>query len=185
MSSSPVTMKTKPLVVAIVGEAGVGKDMAASWLEEHECYNRIVSYTTRPIREGEKQMREHLFVGEFPYMDDMVCHTEYGGYHYWVCESQILPHPVSVYVVDEVGLQQLKARRDGEDERPWNVFSVLIKRDREKRLEAGVAEERMQRDSGRTPLPEKCYDMVIANNKSLKAFEYKLRDLVQAIKEML
>lgn len=161
-------------IIAIVGEAGVGKDYIASFLADHTIWNRIVSYTTRHMREGEKQGREHLFVDTYPESEDIVCHTEYGGSHYWVTAAQIQAYHVSIYVVDEYGLKMLRENNRG----AWNIISILVLRDRELRLKAGVSEERMQRDKDRTTLPQDSYDIVIKNNKSIKALDHKLRELI-------
>ena len=55
-------MKTK--IIAIVGPSGSGKTTLAEYFQRQFCIPTIVSYTTRPMRAGEANGREHWFVGK-------------------------------------------------------------------------------------------------------------------------
>lgn len=171
-------MNSKPLIIAIVGDAGCGKDTAATWLVDHTDWNLIISYTTRPMREGEQQRREHYFVTQFPEFDTFGAHAVYGGYHYWTTMTQLTACPTSVYVIDEDGLAQL---RQAEAEGHISIFSVLMTRRTDLRLASGVSQERMDRDATRQHLPPTSYDTVIHNDKSLKALYHRLSELVSTI----
>lgn len=162
------------LCIAIVGPSGSGKDTIANWLCDHEGYEQIVSYTTRPMREGETQCKEHYFVTEFPEMDHFVCHTVYGGHHYWVNSEQLLGKRPTVYVVDEVGLMQLKEWQKSSGIR---IFAMYVECDEEIRLKRGVTSERIERDRSRQLLPMDTYDVVVKNNKSMKALVHRLREI--------
>lgn len=168
-------MKNRPVVIALVGEAGVGKDYAAAWLAQSYGYERVVSYTTRPMREGERQGVEHRFVTEFPYMDDIVCQTFYGGHRYWVSAEQ-LDYPVCVYVVDETGLTELMDRnRDASTGKErWKIIPVLIERSVHLRRESGVSEDRIARDAARIKLPKDTYAFIFSNNGTREEFLRKL-----------
>ena len=53
-------------IFCIMGKSATGKDTIYKRLLEDESLNlrKIVTYTTRPIREGEKEGEEYFFIGE-------------------------------------------------------------------------------------------------------------------------
>ena len=70
-------------IVAIVGASGSGKTQLTLYAQRFG-YPVICSYTTRPMREGETNGVEHIFVTEdkMPTKDNMLAYTFFGGYHY-------------------------------------------------------------------------------------------------------
>lgn len=99
----------KQKIIAIIGQAGAGKDTVARLLSFSLGIPLICSYTTRPMREGEKNGREHIFVKEcnIP-REKMLAYTEYGGYEYWTELSQI--EDTAIYVIDEKGIMDICER---------------------------------------------------------------------------
>lgn len=49
-------------LITIIGPSGAGKDTVANMLSAILGYDVICSYTTRPMREGEVDGKEHHFV---------------------------------------------------------------------------------------------------------------------------
>ena len=149
-------------IIAIVGEAGVGKDTFARMLSEVTKKPILVSYTTRPMREGEVNGREHIFVSKCktPWRD-MLAHCYYGGYEYWIDISQVKDS--AIYIVDERTLVELRLNPR------FNVISILVTRSRIKRMQSGITVERMRRDSWRmlSPLCYK-YNYIIQNEGTLE-----------------
>lgn len=149
-------------IIAIVGEAGVGKDTFARMLSEVTKKPILVSYTTRPMREGEVNGREHIFVSKCktPWRD-MLAHCYYGGYEYWTDISQVKDS--AIYIVDERTLVELRLNPR------FNVISILVTRSRMKRMQSGITVERMHRDSERmlSPLCYK-YNYIIQNEGTLE-----------------
>lgn len=96
------------LIVCILGKSGSGKSTLEHRLEEIG-YSRIVSYTTRDIREGEENHREYHFVTEEQF-DELIKdnvlieHAEYNGKRYGA------PKPIGsdkyVIVVEPDGLKR-------------------------------------------------------------------------------
>lgn len=157
-----------PTIICIVGPSGSGKTTIARHIEKELGIPMLVSYTTRPMRAGEKNGVDHFFVdeSEMPSRDKMLAYTNFGGYHYWMPTDEV-PYTdpgVCTYVIDEVGLKMLKEQY-AED---FIIQSVLIKRDIEL-LKAQVEEERVKRDFERIQIPESEYDLVIENNDSLES----------------
>lgn len=149
-------------IIAIVGEAGVGKDTFARMLSEVTGKPILVSYTTRPMREGEVNGREHIFVSKCKTpRRDMLAHCYYGGYEYWTELSQVKGS--AIYVVDERTLVELRLNPR------YNVTSILLTRSRMKRMKSGITLERMHRDSERVlPSSYYIYDYIIHNEGTLE-----------------
>ena len=152
-------MNMKKTVITITGPSGAGKDTAARLFAKATGLPVVCSYTTRPMRPGERDGREHRFVKSCTAQwADMLAYTRYGGYEYWTLRKQ-LGDGGAVYVVDEVGLLCLEDRFPGLC--LWEVFvtappSLIRKR--------GASAERTGRDEGRKSLPLERYDRVIVND---------------------
>ena len=60
---SPATQRNAPLLVVISGPSGVGKDAVIAKLREtHSEMFFAVTATTRPMRPGEAEGRDYLFI---------------------------------------------------------------------------------------------------------------------------
>ena len=75
--------KTK--IIAVVGPSGSGKTTAVEFASKALGIPVLVSYTTRPMREGEVNFKDHVFVTEkeIPSQSKMLAFTRFGGYQYW------------------------------------------------------------------------------------------------------
>lgn len=153
----------KPILIAIVGKSGSGKTSLALYLEEAFNVPTIASYTTRPMRIGEVDGRDHIFVGldKIPAKAEMFAYTLYGGHHYWSLLSQFQEHPIASYIVDEKGLEEI--RNNHLDK--FQLISVLVVRQ-----ENPTELSRVERDKNRLMLDESTYDVVIENNATLDCF---------------
>ncbi|MDC2300186.1 guanylate kinase [Bacteroides stercoris] len=162
-----------PIVIAIVGPSGSGKTTMANIMAENGIPT-IVSFTTRPMRDGETNGKEHWFVTpeDKPDASEMIAYTNFGGYEYWATLQQT-KHKICTYVIDEKGLIYLKEKFPNS----FIVFSVYLDRNINDRIGCGVDEKRCKRDSDRTEIPLKEYDYIIHNNYSLEEFEEKIKQL--------
>lgn len=167
----------KPLIICIVGASGSGKTTASMMLQQQFGWNAIVSYTTRPMRKGEKNGRDHWFVkqDQIPLKNRMCAYTQFGGYEYWTEWSQFLTLFPSVYVIDEKGLVDLQSKQSSSF--PFDLVTIKIKRDN---LE-GIDEKRKERDDERIHIPDEVYDYVINNNGSMEEFRASLYLTAQCI----
>lgn len=167
----------KPLIICIVGASGSGKTTASMMLQQQFGWNAIVSYTTRPMRKGEKNGRDHWFVkqGQMPPKKRMCAYTQFGGYEYWTEWDQFLTLFPSVYVIDEKGLVDLQSKQSSSF--PFDLVTITIKRDN---LE-GIDEKRNERDNERIHIPDEVYDYVINNNGSMEEFRASLYLTAQCI----
>lgn len=166
----------KPLILAIVGPSGAGKTTLSDYLKAELGLNPIVSYTTRPIREGETDGVEHHFVTkeDMPPKSKMLAYTKFGNNHYWAALSDV-PEGGCSYTIDEKGLMMLW---DNYGEM-FNIKAVLIKRKPEL---INVPKERRKRDRCRVSIEEAAFSLVIENNDDLENF---LVDACSQIKALL
>lgn len=163
-------------LICIIGPSGAGKDTAARILSELTGIPVLVSNTTRPMREGEVNGREHWFVSKdnVPDKKYMLAYTQYGGYEYWTELSQI--QGSAIYVIDEDGLCDLRQRFPG-----IKIISIYITASKLVRMKRGVTFERISRDDMREQFPLDYYDYRIINNKSELALRHKVKELADVL----
>lgn len=166
----------RPTIIALVGHSGTGKTHLSNFLKQRLGIPVIVSYTTRPRRENEKDGRDYYFIREeqIPPVQQMLTYTEYGGCEYFARLDQVPRMGRCVYVVDEKGLLSLKEKYKG----CYDIVSVLL-RSTPKALEArGISAGRISRDAERLELPDSFYDAVIENNGTLSDFEERALHII-------
>lgn len=155
-------------LITITGPSGAGKDTVARMISEQTGWPVVCSYTTRPMREGEQEGREHHFVKtcNVPH-SDMLAYTKYGGYEYWTTKEQI--KDTAIYVIDEDGLRTL---------RPYypdiEMVHLYVDVPEDVRRARGISEERIARDKRRHLLPEEFYHYFIHNNGSKERLRAKV-----------
>ena len=151
-------------VLCIIGSSGSGKTTIEQLLEQtfplH--FKRLVSYTTRPMREGETQGVEHQFVNRFENNNtegDFLAYTQYGKYEYWAKSSDLVTGKVNTYVIDVDGFRFLQ--RNFADKLKIRVMYVK----RTKRED--IDEERKERDRDRLVLTPDDIDILFRNEGSI------------------
>lgn len=155
----------KPVIIAIVGPSGCGKTTAAEHIEKEFGIPTIVSFTTRPMRPGETQGREHQFVSDdqVPARETMLAYTFFGGYHYWASHEQIPENGACTYVIDEKGLLMLQEKYGDR----YELFTILVKMGKHN-LHADHT--RINRDKERVKIKDSSYNLIIHNNSTLQVF---------------
>ena len=147
-------------LITITGPSGAGKDTVARMMSEMTDWPVLCSYTTRPMREGEVNGREHYFVEHVNVSPTkMLAYTHYGGYDYWTRLDQV--KDTAIYVIDEVGLVEMKEKHPDIE-----VYSIYVNSWLPIRLTRGVKLPRIIRDVERfRNAPQIKYNKVIHNNK--------------------
>ena len=144
-----------------MGPSGAGKDTVANILSIALNIPLLCSFTTRPMRDGEVNGREHFFVRECKTSkENMLAYTEYGGYEYWTELSQI--EGTAIYVIDERGFLSIC-----EQFPDIELMSIYVAAKPETLKARGIAPERTNRDEYRVSLDINSFDYVICNNSSL------------------
>lgn len=109
-----------PIVIGICGKSAAGKDSTATRLvEEYKKIGipakKVISYTTRPPREGEVDGVDYHFVDletfidmQYKYM--FVEHTEFRGWRYGTAINSFEEDCVNVCVLNPAGMSKLQIR---------------------------------------------------------------------------
>jgi guanylate kinase len=174
-------------IICLVGESGSGKSTIAELLEK-EGYNYIQSYTTRKPRfKGEKG---HIFVDYAPTVlkhcisEDMIlksgiiAYTYFDNNHYWATKEQYKGKGVSLYIIDPVGVKELKNKvKDAE------IICIYIKVDRKERMNRMLMERDPQSVKNRLEHDDEAFkivqcDYVVSNNKNIS-------DTVDLVKQII
>ena len=101
-------MKSKNLI-CLVGETSRGKDTVAKILQEDYNLKPVCSYTTRPMRPGEIEGREHYFITRelaenyYPEYENIVARTEINGNIYFATSKNI--QDADFYIIDPNGIK--------------------------------------------------------------------------------
>ena len=101
-------------IIVIIGKSRSGKDTLARYLNELHHVEPIVSYATRPIRDNEKNGREHWFISQ-EYMNvlkqnsDMIAYTYNAktGHEYGASLKDLKPDTWYTYILNPKGLYYL------------------------------------------------------------------------------
>lgn len=170
----------QPTIIAIVGASGSGKTYLSKLLQNELNVFLIVSYTTRPAREGEIEGIDHYYIDNTHRFcrSQMLSYTRFAEHEYFALEDQVPPQKHCAYVVDERGVKYLKETKSHK----FNIVSIRVESATEILIDRGIALERIKRDDDRTQLPLEYYDYVIENNGTLEEFEDKIRETYKQIR---
>lgn len=161
-------------VFSIVGPSGVGKTTAVEWASKALGIDVVRSYTTRPMRPGEVDGVDHIFVGvdDVPSHDTMAAYTFFGGNHYWATLAQCTTKDV-FYVIDEKGLVELIEKIGNKA----HVLKIYIEGNRD------TDAERANRDKERICIPRDEYDAIVVNDGSLESFLYNFTKTIESLRK--
>ena len=166
----------KQKIIAIMGPSGAGKDTVANILSFALNIPLLCSFTTRPMRDGEVNGKEHFFVKECKTpKEKMLAYTEYGGYEYWTELAQV--KDAAIYVIDERGFLGIC-----ENFPDIELMSIYVAAKPETLKDRGIAPERTNRDEYRVSLDINSFDYVISNNSSLYRLLTNTLNVVRCIK---
>ena len=166
----------KQKIIAIMGPSGAGKDTVANILSFALNIPLLCSFTTRPMRDGEVNGKEHFFVKECKTpKEKMLAYTEYGGYEYWTEIDQV--KDAAIYVIDERGFLGIC-----ENFPDIELMSIYVAAKPETLKDRGIAPERTNRDEYRVSLDINSFDYVISNNSSLYRLLTNTLNVVRCIK---
>lgn len=153
----------KPIIIAIVGDSGSGKTSLSFHLNDEHGIPYICSYTTRPMREGEVNGRDHWYADICVLTpSSTLAYTSFAGYQYWTLTSQIAEGKAYSYVIDEKGLKELEEKWQDK----YDIISVYVIRSDKTNIDI----ERLKRDGERSYISLSDYSLVIYNDQDLQSF---------------
>lgn len=184
-------------IICIIGNSGSGKSTIAAEMETFGI-KQIVSYTTRPMREGEVNGIGHFFVTE-PLAEHLLmsyrplAYTLFGGFRYFALFRNLsLPYNnanIVSYVIDEKGylnmqdnlgeLYRVMQSEYGYDKiEPIHLLPIYIDRPDTGNVDA----HRTMRDIERIDLPADTYKLRIVNDApDLPSLRRWSKDFAEAI----
>lgn len=110
----------KPKIIAIVGEAGTGKDtLLQNVIQKYpDKFNKIISYTTRPRRENETNGKDYYFISEKKFNQTiMLEQTCFNNWKYGTPLSSLSPYKLNIGTFNPSGVQSLEQ---------CSVFNLVI-----------------------------------------------------------
>ena len=173
----------KKKIIAIEGESASGKDSIAKYITKNFGIKPIVSFATRPMRDGEVNGREHWFITpeemeRIKSEEHMLAYTKIedktkvsvDGYEY--CTTiESLEGDTAIYVIDPNGIEYMKSNKEIMDKIdllvlyvyvPYEVRKERAKQNRSdfEKFEIRTAQESAQFEKMRN---NKAYDYLIEN----------------------
>ena len=175
-------------IITLTGKTSTGKDSAARYIEEEYGIHPIVSYTTRDIRVGEEDGREHYFISDeemdkLEKRDDILAWTQFDktGIRYCASTKDLDDDGMYTYIIDPNGIKWLKENYKGNAEIISLYFDLsetaimrraLIRGDIREVIEERLDSEREQfdafKESGK-------YDALIDSSKNIDDVHQQLR----------
>ena len=156
-------------IICLIGPSGSGKTTLAEALVPTGI-DTIRSYTTRPMRPGEQDGREHIFISEAEAHHLLttrrpMAYTLFGGYRYFALWEPVIAtvpeasnRGLITYVIDEAGYHDLLAKSIELQDELKNAYGIHIDHItllpiRIERSEEALAQtidpDRLRRDAGR------------------------------------
>lgn len=125
------------MVIVIVGESASGKTTLAKIIEEkQQNYSKIVTYTTRPMRQGESEGIDYHYISddEFDKLKNSNFFVEYAGYRNWQygTSANFKSNEDKVVVLTPAGARAMKKYAIKHPD--INVVTVYLCVDRRSRL---------------------------------------------------
>lgn len=108
----------KKRIIAIIGEAGTGKDSLVDRLiKDKELFNKIIPCTTRPPRDGESNGVQYYFLPEKEFQIyassfQILDQTCFKGWLYGAREFDLSYEKINIGVFNPAGVRQIIKRND-------------------------------------------------------------------------
>jgi guanylate kinase len=126
------------MIVILVGESASGKSTLAANLQEFEGFSRIVTYTTRPPRDGEQDGIDYHFVTDEKFNEmiannEFVEHANYRGWQYGTAINSKITEDI-VVVLTPAGARAFRKFAAEHPELELDIFVIYLMVDRRSRL---------------------------------------------------
>jgi guanylate kinase len=118
-------------MLCLIGHSASGKTTCERELEKRG-WNRIISYTTRPIRNNEQYDVDYHYISREEFIEKLkngffAENTRYRGWFYGIAKSDCIDDAIAV--VEPIGFRKLKKNKD------LNVVSIFLDTSESVRIE--------------------------------------------------
>lgn len=175
-------------MIVLIGESASGKSTIEKELVK-KGFNKIISYTTRPIRPNEKDGIDYHYINKEDFHNKFqnnffAEHTVYNDWFYGIAVEDCLDN--TVVVVEPHGFRQLKKIDE------LNITSFYIKVDERERLIRMVKRgdnllevfRRIFSDQGVFQFIDQEVDYVINNNENINKAVDMINNIIQVYKDV-
>jgi guanylate kinase len=159
-------------MIILIGPSATGKSVCEREMERRG-FNRIISYTTRPIRKNEKENVDYHYISDDDFTEKLnngffAENTIYRGWHYGIAKEDCIDNAIAV--VETIGFFRLERIEE------LNIVSFFIKSSDRTRLirmaqrgdEISEIFRRLYSDQGSFACIEEEVDFIIENeNRSI------------------
>lgn len=119
-------------MVILLGESASGKSTIQNlFIEKHPEYKKVITYTTRPVRNNETDGADYRFISEdtFKKLAEQGFFAEYAEYNGWLygTAKRNLTEDNAIVILTPAGLRSLNKLN-------YNIISVYLAVDRRSRL---------------------------------------------------
>lgn len=118
----------KKNLIFLVGETATGKDTVANYLLTLGQYRKIVSYTTRKMRNKEKDGVEHYFVDDTTAdfilkesQKNIIAYTKIGDVRYFAIDDMNCDNENIIYIINPDGIRWFKENGDYSN---YNIITI-------------------------------------------------------------
>lgn len=113
------------MLIVLVGKSASGKTTLEKYISENFRYEKIVSHTTRPIRDDEVDGVDYHYVSEDVFNEmllnnELVEHATFNNWSYGISKKEIEDKRDAVVVVNPAGLRRIRKFNI-----PMSVFYVM------------------------------------------------------------
>lgn len=101
------------MLIVLVGKSASGKTTLEKYISDNFRYEKIVSHTTRPIRDDEVDGVDYHYVSEDMFNEmllnnELVEHATFNNWSYGISKKEIEDKKDAVVVVNPAGLRRLR-----------------------------------------------------------------------------
>lgn len=126
------------MIVILVGESASGKTTLADNLQELDGFSKIVTYTTRPPRDGEQDGIDYHFVtdeqfNEMVLNNEFVEHANYRGWQYGTAINSKIDKDI-VIILTPAGARAFRKFAKEHPKLKLDLFVIYLMVDRRSRL---------------------------------------------------
>lgn len=162
-------------LILIVGRTGSGKSTIAKAISEKRGWKQVRSYTTRPMRKGEKNGSDHIFIKPqevAKYKNKMAAYTKIGEYEYFTTWKVL--NKCDLYVIDPKGVHELQENmKKAKKEEAFQLITVYVE------IPKRIQQERLNK---RGDQPDVVKKRIAAEDRQFSDFETELSQMENAIR---